>query len=135
MALARRADASEKMVGVLAGGSVLAGAAVGGSLVVADAYATGSTMEVAVGEGNLASSPIHVAYREAGGEWIHATGRELFKMQVRTANADRFVKGASFIRRLPILYPSAVTAMEGQKAWSCVTSMIQAFSRGWFGGC
>ncbi|MDX2151427.1 MAG: RHS repeat-associated core domain-containing protein, partial [Bryobacteraceae bacterium] len=90
------------------------------------------SMEIAVGGGDFAASPIHVAY-QAGGRWLHATGNQFFNMTVRNRGAQGFAREAWFKFRLPIRSPEAIKAMEGSRAASCVTSACQAFARGWLG--
>jgi hypothetical protein len=92
-------------------------------------------MDVAIGAGDLASSPVHVAFR-AGGEWMHANRNTLGAFRFTThKTAQWLATRVWFTRTVPILYPAAVNALRGKPAFSCVTGLIHAVFTGWFGGC
>lgn len=101
---------------------------VGGAMKVA---AKGA-MEVAVGRGDLLSSPIHVTFK-VGKQWMHANGEQLFKMKFRTTGAEELSKEAFWRFKVPIRYPSAVEQMAVCRApaLSCVSGAFHAFLKGW----
>ncbi len=114
--------------------------AANGALAIGQATRTAITagthpMEVAIGSGDLATSPFHVMFK-VGGEWMHANGPKLFtRMIFMRSGAARLAGEATRRFTVPILYPTAVKALEGSHAWSCATGAIRAFWTGWFGGC
>jgi len=88
------------------------------------------TMNVAVGSGELVTSPIHVAYG-VGNTWVNAVGSSLGNLTVSTWSAAETAQGAYFtITGIPVLNAAAVTATGGA-AWTCVTAAGSAFVRGW----
>jgi RHS repeat-associated protein len=88
------------------------------------------TMNVAVGAGDLATSPIHVAYG-VGDTWVNAVGANLGNLTVSQAFAAENAEGAYFtITGIPIVNSAAVTATGGA-AWTCVTAAGSAFLRAW----
>jgi hypothetical protein len=111
-----------------------------GALAVGRAARTAITvgthpMEVAIGSGDLATSPFHIMFK-VGGEWMHANGSKLVTRMIFTRrNATTLAREATRRFTVPILYPATVKALEGTHAWSCATGAIRAFWTGWFGGC
>lgn len=88
------------------------------------------TMNVAVGSGDLITSPIHVAYG-VGDTWVNAVGTSLGDLTVSTYLADQTAASAYFtVTGIPVLNAAAVTATGGT-AWTCVTAAGSAFLRGW----
>lgn len=111
-------------------GLAVATAAVPAAVFSVGALASAGTMEVAVGAGDSAASPIHVAY-SANGTWLNAMGRQFFKMRVTRFLAPESAATAWRTFKLPVLFPDAVAATEGCSAWSCVTAAIHAAAKGW----
>jgi RHS repeat-associated protein len=88
------------------------------------------TMNVAVGAGDLMTSPIHVAYG-VGGTWVNAVGSSLGSMTVSTWSAAETAETAYFtVTGIPVVNSAAVVTTGGA-AWTCVTAAGSAFLRGW----
>jgi RHS repeat-associated protein len=120
---------------VFVGASAAVKATAAAGTAIYTAATTGTTgMEVAIGSGDLASSPFHVMFR-VGGQWMHANGPYLFRMVVTRRSAAALAREATRRFTLPVLYPEAVKALEGSRSWSCASGAIRAFWTGWFGGC
>ena len=106
-----------------------------GSLMVAGGAAAwtvagGPTMSVAVGEG----TPFHVWYGSQG-TMVHAAGSRFFHLTVSQLSlAEMRLWGSRAwleVTQIPVRYSSSVTAT-GQNAWTCATSAVRSFFRGWF---
>jgi RHS repeat-associated protein len=104
--------------------------AIGGTYAALEA---GNSMQVAIGAGDSATSPVHFAFR-AGTRWLHATGN-FFDMTVESRGAAGFARGAWTVRTLPIRYPAAAVATEGCSASFCITAVGYALLKGWGLGC
>jgi len=107
-------------------------AAVSGGVLGAELVGGAGMMDVAVTD--VGASPFHVAYG-IDGTWLHATG-DFFQMEVTQARAAAYARAAitqGLRFRIPVLFPQAVLATEGNTAWWCVGAALSAARRGWLG--